>query len=85
MGRLQFIVRVPTLYDDFLTRGLSHRIEEEQKEELRHILLRYTLMFACLTHKDLLEIERSEAEKRELREELEAARRELTEKMELEK
>ncbi|KAL5794643.1 hypothetical protein ACOSP7_003237 [Xanthoceras sorbifolium] len=60
---------------EFLTKGLSRYIEEDQGMDFRHVLLCYSLMSACLAHKDMLKTERSEAEKRELCEELEATKR----------
>ncbi|KAL5806641.1 hypothetical protein ACOSQ4_029374 [Xanthoceras sorbifolium] len=58
--------RAPTLYEEFLTGGLSQRIEEGNRIYLRHTLLRYTLISASLAYKDMLEAEGNEAERKEL-------------------
>ncbi|KAL5767662.1 hypothetical protein ACOSQ2_014445 [Xanthoceras sorbifolium] len=85
MGKLQFIARVPAMYEDYLTRGLSNRIKVDQGMELCHALFRYGLMFAFLANKDVLETERSEAKKKKLCKELENIRSELVARVKREK
>ncbi|KAL5840644.1 hypothetical protein ACOSQ4_013252 [Xanthoceras sorbifolium] len=65
-----------SLLQDFLTKGLSRHIKQDYEVELHHFLFCYSLMSACLAHKDFLESKRSEAEKIRLREELETVRKE---------
>ncbi|KAL5773747.1 hypothetical protein ACOSP7_013390 [Xanthoceras sorbifolium] len=67
MGKLQ----------DYLTKSLSNPIEEDDRMRLHHALLCYGLVIVCLAHKDMLETERSETEKKRLCEELEKAMMEL--------
>ncbi|KAL5779353.1 hypothetical protein ACOSQ2_010090 [Xanthoceras sorbifolium] len=67
-----------TLYEDFLTRGLSQRIEMDKGIDLRHTLIYHTLMPASLVCKDVLETEKNDVERRELGDELAKAMRELT-------
>ncbi|KAL5798467.1 hypothetical protein ACOSQ2_003287 [Xanthoceras sorbifolium] len=41
---IEFLEWAPTLFEDFLTKGLSWYIEEDQEVDLRHFLLYYFLM-----------------------------------------
>ncbi|KAL5738602.1 hypothetical protein ACOSP7_031363 [Xanthoceras sorbifolium] len=66
-----------TLYEKFLTGGLSQRIKEDKGMDLRHTLLRHTIMFASLTYKHMLDAKRNEAERMKLCNELIKAKKEL--------
>ncbi|KAL5851643.1 hypothetical protein ACOSQ3_006761 [Xanthoceras sorbifolium] len=72
--------RAPTLYEEFLTSGLSQRIKQDKGMDLRHTLLRHTIIFASLAYKDMLDAKRNEAERRELCNELMKAKKELAAK-----
>ncbi|KAL5857401.1 hypothetical protein ACOSQ3_004859 [Xanthoceras sorbifolium] len=71
-------VQAPILYETFLTGGLSQRIEEDRRLDLRHTLVRHALMTIRLAYKDMLESEENDAKKREMCDELMKARKELT-------
>ncbi|KAL5762635.1 hypothetical protein ACOSP7_018899 [Xanthoceras sorbifolium] len=62
---------------NYLTKGLSNHIEEDDGMRLCHALFRYGLETTCLAYKDVLETERSETKKKRLCEELEKAKMEL--------
>ncbi|KAL5775846.1 hypothetical protein ACOSP7_013403 [Xanthoceras sorbifolium] len=85
IGSLEYLKWALTLYEDFLTSGLSQRIEMDKRIDFRHTLLRHALTSASLAYKDVLETEKSEAERIELRDELKKARRELAAGVEREK
>ncbi|KAL5732673.1 hypothetical protein ACOSQ2_032365 [Xanthoceras sorbifolium] len=70
--------RAPTLYEEFLTSGLSQRIEEDKGPDLHHTLVRHALMTVSLAYKDILESKENDVERRELRDELVKVRKELT-------
>ncbi|KAL5743568.1 hypothetical protein ACOSQ2_026684 [Xanthoceras sorbifolium] len=89
----EYLDRVSTLYEDFLTSSLSQYIEVDKGIDLRHILLRHALMIstsscisfffplrslsASLAYKDVFETEKSEAKIKELCNELRKVKREL--------
>ncbi|KAL5818792.1 hypothetical protein ACOSQ4_022634 [Xanthoceras sorbifolium] len=81
----EYLEWAPVLYEDFLTVSLSQRIEEDMGMNLRHTLLRHTLMSASLAYKNMLKTESNKAKRRELRDELVKAMGELAAGAECEK
>ncbi|KAL5752492.1 hypothetical protein ACOSP7_022686 [Xanthoceras sorbifolium] len=82
---MEYLDQVPTFYEDFLSGGVSQCIEMDKGMDLRHTLLHHAFMSVSLAYKDVLETEKSEAKRRELRDELGKARRELAAGVEREK
>ncbi|KAL5736911.1 hypothetical protein ACOSQ2_031699 [Xanthoceras sorbifolium] len=76
-GYLLTSPRAPTLYEEFLTGGLSQRIKEGKGMDLRHTLLRHTIMLASLAYKHMFDAKRNEAERMKLCNELMKAKKEL--------
>ncbi|KAL5811939.1 hypothetical protein ACOSQ3_026889 [Xanthoceras sorbifolium] len=66
----EYLERAPMLYEEFLTRGLSQCIEEDEGPVLRHTLVRHALLTTCLLYKNMLEFEDNDEERRVLRNEL---------------
>ncbi|KAL5789488.1 hypothetical protein ACOSQ2_004376 [Xanthoceras sorbifolium] len=42
----EYLDRAPMLYEEFLTGGLSQRIEEDEGSDLRHTIVRHALLIS---------------------------------------
>ncbi|KAL5799490.1 hypothetical protein ACOSQ4_032374 [Xanthoceras sorbifolium] len=73
----EYLGRTPTLYEEFLTAGLSQRIEEDKGSDFHHTLVRHAVMTVSLAYKDILESKENDVERRELRDELAKVRKAL--------
>ncbi|KAL5776967.1 hypothetical protein ACOSP7_009893 [Xanthoceras sorbifolium] len=66
----EYLKQAPMLYKEFLTRGLSQLIEEDEGPDLRHTLVRHALLTANLSYKIMLESDDNDAKRRVLRDEI---------------